>query len=98
MTFKLYKNKRNAYDVIRRLGYIPIGTTPEGEMNCVRPLGGDYPRFHIYLKEDAEIFHFTLHLDQKKPVYKGTAAHSGEYDSDVVKDEASRIRGILLED
>lgn len=98
MNFKLNQNKRNAIDIIRRLGYVPQGTTPQGEISCVRRMGGDYPRFHIYLKEEKEVFNFSIHLDQKKPIYKGTAAHSGEYDSDVVREEVARIKGILMED
>lgn len=98
MTFSINKNSRNANDLIRRIGYVPLGITREGEFNCVRRLSGDYPRFHIYLKEDEAIYYFNLHLDQKKPVYEGTTAHSGEYNSDVVKEEASRIKEILYED
>jgi len=38
---------------------------------------------------------FNLHLDQKRPIYKGAPAHAGEYDSEVVKKEAERIKQIL---
>lgn len=98
MKLNINKNGRNAYDLVRRIGYVPLGITPEGELNCVRRLSGDYPRFHIYLKENETIYYFNLHLDQKKPVYEGAIAHSGEYDSDVVKEEAARIKAILYED
>ena len=98
MTFSINKNKRNVRDLIRRIGYAPLGATPEGEISCVRRLSGNYPRFHIYLKETGAVYHFSLHLDQKKPVYEGVTAHSGEYDSDVVKEELSRIKTILYED
>jgi len=58
------------------------------EMAFVRPIGELlYPRFHIYLRENkrtSEIF-FNLHLDQKKPIYKGVPAHSGEYEGEVVE-------------
>ncbi|OGZ67033.1 MAG: hypothetical protein A3C58_00740 [Candidatus Staskawiczbacteria bacterium RIFCSPHIGHO2_02_FULL_34_10] len=53
-------------------------------------------------------FIFSLHLDQKKPSYparigyaKGVAdgegwhAHSGEYDGQIVEDEAERIKQVL---
>ena len=51
------------------------------EMSFVKRIGGgDYPRFHIYVKmigyTKAEI---NLHLDQKKTSYEGSTAHSGEY-------------------
>jgi len=39
---------------------------------------------------------FNLHLDQKKPLYKGSSAHSGEYDSDLVENEAERIKRLLI--
>jgi len=63
-----------------------------------RPLSSSrsgYPRFHIYLNVSRETSTVKLHLDQKKPSYKGTVAHSGEYESDLVKREAERIKGIL---
>jgi len=72
----------------------------------------DYPRFHLYIKElhqvsnsielDTKIsqkgytYTFNLHLDQKKPSYKGSHAHSGEYDGKLVEEEAERIRQLLL--
>ena len=95
MTFRIYKLDRNIYTVVRDIGYKPIKITDRGEYNCVRPLGADYPRFHIYLKENGDIITFNIHLDQKKPVYEGTTAHSGDYDGDIVKGEVERIKEIL---
>jgi len=71
-----------------------LGGSRETELNYIRPMAGrsGYPRFHLYLKKDGETWVFNLHLDQKKPVYQGTSAHSGEYDGDVVEKEAERIR------
>jgi len=34
-------------------------------------------------------------LDQKKPIYQGTPAHSGEYEGKVVEEETERIKQIL---
>lgn len=51
-----------------------------------------YPRFHVYIKEDRETVIFDLHLDQKRPIYEGVTAHSGEYDGEVVEREAARIK------
>ena len=76
------------------------------EMSFIRPLASHgYPRFHIYLKIlDSHVLKnatakkeiiFNLHLDQKKPVYKGAPAHSGEYDSEIVKEESERIKQTL---
>ncbi len=91
MKFSMPKNQRNLQTIAHDAGYQLIGTTPEGELNCVRRLGGDYPRFHLYVRESGEQFIFSLHLDQKKPSYGDETAHSGEYDGDMIKDEVYRI-------
>ncbi|MBI4034094.1 MAG: hypothetical protein HY378_00915 [Candidatus Brennerbacteria bacterium] len=96
MTFKIYNKNYNIRDLVRKLGYKPIGVTEKGELNCVRPLAGDYPRFHIYLREDKDVIVFNLHLDQKKPIYEGTIAHSGDYESDTVKAEVQRIKDVIF--
>ena len=80
----------------RAIGYVIIDTKPNAEYNLVRKLTGqNYPRFHIYLKQAGVRFIFSLHLDQKKPSYAGSHAHSGEYDGPLIEDEANRIRGLL---
>jgi len=101
MTFKIYNHNYNIPELLRRLGYKPRGTTPQGETEAVHPLGADYPRFHIYLKEEKAsaraVLVFNIHLDQKKPVYEGVTAHSGDYESDIVKDEVQRIKDIIFQ-
>ncbi len=73
-----------------------MGGSRETELNYIRPMDRDrYPRFHLYLKKEGETWIFNLHLDQKKPIYEGSSAHSGEYDSDIVEREAARIKAIL---
>jgi len=59
--------------------------------------GNSYPRFHIYLKENKETGEIiiNLHLDQKKPIYKGAPAHSAEYEGEVVEKETERIKNVL---
>lgn len=92
----------NIYNLMRRAGYHPA---PRGE---ARPLGrpqeqafvrrlgaSDYPRFHIYLEVARETLKLNLHLDQKKPIYRGTTAHSGEYEGKLVEKEADRIKQII---
>jgi len=96
MTFKISDLQKNLLGLARDIGYKPIAKTERGELNCVRPLGGAYPRFHLYLKEEGETMVFNLHLDQKRPVYEGVTAHSGDYDSEVVKEEAERISGRFI--
>lgn len=96
MTFKIYNQKYNLYDLMRRAGYKPIGHTERRELNCVRPLGGDYPRFHLYAREASDVITFNLHLDQKKSVFKGVTAHGGDYESETVQEEAQRIKDSIL--
>ncbi len=83
-------------DLARQLGYRPMGYTEKGELNCVRPLGGNYPRFHIYMTATPEAVNMNLHLDQKKPSYAGATAHSGDYDSETVRNEAERIKELVF--
>lgn len=82
----------NVYNLMRQLGYHPH------ESSFVRRLGAsDYPRFHVYIKigdVKRETLGINLHLDQKKPIYKGATAHSGEYKGELVEMEAERIKQI----
>ena len=97
MKFIANKPKENVLHLARKLGYRPISSS-EGELSCVRPLAGrDYPRFHLFLKEDREKkeLSFSLHLDQKKPSYSGSPAHSGEYGGELVERETERIKKII---
>lgn len=72
-----------------------------GELAFLKPATGasrsGYPRFHIYAKHNTVTQEtvINLHLDQKKPVYKGSAAHAGEYDGLLVEQEGERIKNIL---
>ena len=97
MKFVINRSKENIRNLARKLGYRPI-TSVEEEFNCVRLLmGAKYPRLHLFIKENKEkdVLDFSLHLDQKKPSYSGSPAHSGEYEGAVVEKEAERIRKIL---
>ncbi len=96
MEFIIEKNKiKENIDVaiIRTAGYHKIpSNSPKTELNFVKPLSlAGYPRFHIYLKETKTDYIFNLHLDQKKPVYAGTKAHQGDYESDIIQEETERI-------
>ena len=76
----------------RILGYQLLGSR-DNEFNFVRPLEwGGYPRFHLYIKEEKERFIFNLHLDQKRPSYDGSHAHSGEHEGPLLEAEAERIK------
>ena len=87
--------KENLYNLMRKVGYHFQDKEEERrELAFVRPPHG-YPRFHLYLKTKGENLIFNLHLDQKKPIYKGAPAHAGEYDGDIIAKEAKRIKQIL---
>jgi len=99
MKFQIKKPKETVITLARQIGYMPLGVSADGEYNLVRPLAGqNYPSFHIYLKKDEEgVFCFNLHLDQKQPSYRGSAAHSGEYEGELVEKEVERIKRIIDE-
>ena len=89
----------NLFNEMRSLGYHFVNRNDvELEMNFVRPLTSiGYPRFHAYVKirpKNKELS-FNLHLDQKRPLYKGTTAHSGEYDGELVEKEVERLKNGL---
>ena len=89
----------SVYNLMRQSGYHPHETEREkdGESSFVRRLGSaDYPRFHAYVSHGTEEVVINLHLDQKKPTYSGTSAHSGEYDGDLVEREAERIKQMAV--
>ncbi len=96
MDFEIKANQ-SIVGVARGIGYVIIDTKGV-EYNLVRKIHGDnYPRFHAYVKQLGDGFLFSLHLDQKAPVYKGTHAHNGEYFGPIVDQEADRIKEILKE-
>lgn len=102
--------KENIYVLMRKVGYhlrerqrrvetneshrLQRKDDEKSELIFVRPARG-YPRFHIYLKADNNNLIFNLHLDQKRPSYKGTTAHSGEYRGKIVEQETTRIKQII---
>ena len=91
MKFELKgKFRENIYSLMRKLSY-HIQNEDESGLTFVRPPKG-YPRFHLFLKVKNDAIIFNLHLDQKKPVYKGAPAHAGEYEGEVVKKETERIK------
>lgn len=90
MKFKFEKPKDNLSNIFRKLGYIPRGKEGLRHLN-----GGNYPRFHLFILEEKDFLIFNLHLDQKKPSYSGTNAHSGEYEGEAIQKEVERIKNIL---
>lgn len=81
--------------LIRRCGYGKLQDRRTGQVSYVRRLTGlMYPRFHVYINRQADQYILNLHLDQKRPIYEGVTAHSGEYDGAVVEREGERIKTI----
>lgn len=84
---------------MRMCGYQYLGQdTRTNQASFIRRAGtSDYPRFHIHAKIDnaSPETLVNLHLDQKKPSYQGSTAHSGEHDGEVVEREADRIKSII---
>jgi len=94
--FTIKNLQKSVVEISRQIGYVIIDYGANGEYNMVRKLAGDnYPRFHIYLKQQGQNFIFSLHLDQKKPIYEGSHAHNGEYFGPVIENEADRIKHVL---
>lgn len=81
---------------MRRVGYNFERKIETGEEAFSRRLdANEYPKFHAYAKKEGNDLIVSLHLDQKKPIYSGITAHSGEYDGAVVEQEAERIKILM---
>ncbi len=96
MKFKVKATlKRNIVDILRSCGY---RLHPKYEDSYIRPVSrqGFYPRWHLYLEEKDGIYIFKLHLDQKRTSYQGQRAHSGDYDEEIIKEEAKRIISLIV--
>lgn len=84
----------NALAVMRKAGYTHFVDPNTNEESFVLRTGPEfYPRFHVYVHESPKTIGIDLHLDQKKPQYKGTRAHNGEYDGPIIEREIARIAG-----
>ena len=99
MKFILKKPETNIIDLLRKIGYhFQREDRQRGELVFYHFLGpSGYPRFHLYLKVEKNNLIFNLHLDQRRPVYKGAISHAGEYGGKVVIKEAERIKKALKE-
>ena len=99
MKFETEKKKISKVNLCRKLNY-KLHRKGE-EFNCVKPLNNrDFPRFHLFIEEVGDVLKFKLHLDQKRNSYGKESikpparpnAHSGEYESERVEQEAERIK------
>ena len=84
---------QNLTQSMRNCQYRYMHTTDNGEHSYSRVMYNNqpFPRFHMYVSETEQQFIFSLHLDQKKPVYEGQTAHSADYDEPAVAAEYQRI-------
>lgn len=83
----------NELVLMNRLGYHVHTNRYDATTSYVKRLRGlPYPRFHVYLTKEGDRLIVALHLDEKQPSYAGTARHAGQYDSEVVRQEAARIQ------
>jgi len=92
--------KNNIYNLMRDAGYHFQREDSESgatEYSFVRPRHG-FPRFHIYARMQGSDLQINLHLDQKKALYRGVTAHSGDYDEPVVAQEMERIKRTIVDD
>ena len=95
MKFETGIPKTNIVNLLRS-GRYHFQEEKEKEMSFYHLLNSlRYPRFHIYLIKKKEALVFNLHLDQKKPRYKGSPAHSAEYEGKLLENEKERIKKIL---
>ncbi|MBI2577362.1 MAG: hypothetical protein HYV77_00780 [Candidatus Wildermuthbacteria bacterium] len=95
MKFTIPLTTQHIVNVMRECGYTPDGQDDKtGELRFFRKMSyGLFPKFHAYcwVPERYGTATINLHLDQKAPSYRGSHAHSGEYDGDLIKTEAQRI-------
>jgi hypothetical protein len=93
MKFRIKNPGENIVNIGRTIGYIIQREASGNEASFIRPLErSGYPRFHLYIKKEKEELIFNLHLDQKRPVYKGAHDHAAEYEGKVVEAELKRIK------
>lgn len=93
-----FKQKFNTptEQLIRRCGYGLVRDRRARQASFSRRLGsGVYPRFHMYVNSQDPLI-LSLHIDQKQVSYEGQKAHSGDYDSEKVKQEADRIYQLIM--
>lgn len=98
MKFVFQNVKYDALFLLRRAGYgFERKDHQTGELSFGKRLSvNQYPKFHVYARKENGNLVVNLHLDQKRPSYEGYTAHGGEYDGEVLEEEARRIK-ILIE-
>lgn len=86
----------NVKVAMNRLGYHEHTDRRTRSTSYIRRLRSlPYPRFHVYLEDQSNYLSVNVHLDEKKPSYGGSPRHSGQYDSELVREEVERIQNYL---
>lgn len=82
---------------MRRAGYGVITNYQTGIESYVKRFTREhYPRLHAYIEQNRSgDWIISLHLDQKKPSYPGSRAHSADYDGPVIEEEVRRLEGLI---
>lgn len=90
MQITLPSSSYNIHMLMTKAGY---HAHPQGESYVMRLGNSNFPRFHVYFKQDQSgKTTLNLHLDQTQTAAKWSAKiHRSEYDSDVTKAEAERL-------
>jgi hypothetical protein len=100
MDFTIPDNKieENIIDFGRKIGYLSIGRgINSNEFSFVRCFNrSGFPRFHLIVRKDlGKNILFSLHLDQKKPIYRNQTAHNADYHGPLIDEEIERIKRFL---
>ncbi len=98
---KLILNKKylniNLPQLLRLAGYSYHEDRRTSQGSFSRVLGGGrYPRLHLYSQENDQQFILNLHLDQKQASYAGYNRHSGEYEGEVIEQEITRLKQLIV--
>lgn len=88
---------KNSYNILRAAGYVPVRDRKTGKESYVFKFRGDrYPRFHLYVEEEAvDQIKWHLHLDHKEHGW-GERRHDTEYEGEEVEAEGARLQRWLV--
>jgi hypothetical protein len=90
------KVNQNIKVLMNRIGYHQHYDRRSNKVSYIRRLGSlNYPRFHVYIDQHGDRVSFNVHLDEKKPSYGVGHRHSGQYDTELVGKEVTRIQSLL---
>jgi len=93
MKIVLQNLKDNPRTLIRRAGYSEHYDNRSQQTSYARRLGtGIFPKFHVYLSEQAGGIEVSIHIDQKQASYGVGHMHSGDYDGPLIERELERIK------